>query len=130
MPIEVKDDTKQDVLNMHKASMNEIKVGFSAALNKDRLYHRPCGFVNDQQIWMLGVNVSYFLKQVLRMDHSDFLTALNVDVGIILGEVGKWVLTNLLDDAKASGDKEAKKLFTVALDILESYNEKGLTILS
>jgi len=48
LPVEVKAETKQDVINMHNAAINELKVGFSNALNKDRLYHKPCGFVNDQ----------------------------------------------------------------------------------
>lgn len=55
LQVEVKEETKADVVNMHKAHISELRVGFSNALNKDRLYHRPCGFINDQQIWMLGV---------------------------------------------------------------------------
>jgi hypothetical protein len=46
---------EEEVLKMHDAFIGELKVGFSAALSKDRMYHRPCGFVNDQQIWMVGV---------------------------------------------------------------------------
>jgi len=55
LPMEVKDETKVDILNMQKANISEMRNTFSNALNKDRLYHRPCGFLNDQQIWMLGV---------------------------------------------------------------------------
>ena len=40
---------------MHDAEFAEMKVAFSGALTKDRMYQRPCGFINDQQIWMLGV---------------------------------------------------------------------------
>ena len=57
LPVEIKDETKKDVLNMHDAMIGELKVGFSSALSKDRLYHRPCGFINDQQIWMVGVQI-------------------------------------------------------------------------
>ena len=32
---------------MHDAFVGELKVKFSAALGKDRLYNRPCGFLND-----------------------------------------------------------------------------------
>jgi len=32
---------------MHEAYIAEFKNGFSMALWNDRLYHRPCGFVND-----------------------------------------------------------------------------------
>jgi len=46
--LEVNEDTKKDILNMHEAMIGELKVGFSSALSKDRLYHRPCGFINDQ----------------------------------------------------------------------------------
>jgi hypothetical protein len=48
LPVEVKEETTQDILNMHQAYIGELKVGFSSALSKDRLYHRPCGFINDQ----------------------------------------------------------------------------------
>lgn len=48
LPVEVKAETKKDILNMHQAMLGELKVGFSSALSKDRLYHRPCGFINDQ----------------------------------------------------------------------------------
>jgi len=48
LPVEVKSETKQEILNMHEAFVGELKVAFSAALGKDRLYHRPCGFLNDQ----------------------------------------------------------------------------------
>jgi len=32
---------------MYTAWMNELKNDFSAALVKDRLYHKPSGFLND-----------------------------------------------------------------------------------
>mmetsp|Transcript_5537 Transcript_5537/g.8699 ORF Transcript_5537/g.8699 Transcript_5537/m.8699 type:complete len:296 (+) Transcript_5537:118-1005(+) len=57
LPFEVKEENKKDILNMHEAMIGELKVSFSAALGKDRLYHRPCGFINDQQIWMVGVHI-------------------------------------------------------------------------
>jgi len=58
---------------------------------------------------MLGVNAAYYLESCLRMDHKDFLQALNIDLGVLLGDVGLWVLTNLLSNAKDSGDKDKKK---------------------
>jgi hypothetical protein len=33
---------------MYDAWINELKTEFSSALSKDRLYHKPCGFLNDQ----------------------------------------------------------------------------------
>lgn len=32
---------------MHDAHIGELKSDFSGALGKDRLYHRPFGFIND-----------------------------------------------------------------------------------
>jgi hypothetical protein len=49
-----------DITARHNAFMDELKVNFSSALSKERLYHRPCGFLNDQQIWLVGVLMKYF----------------------------------------------------------------------
>ena len=62
-------ETKQEVLNMHEAFINEQKTNFMAALGRDRMYKRPCGSVTDQQIWMLGVLLKYFIKSVLNFSH-------------------------------------------------------------
>lgn len=59
---EVDKDNKQVVLNLHEAYVNEMKNSFSVALNKDRLYMRPVGYLMDQQIWMVGVLSKYFVK--------------------------------------------------------------------
>lgn len=92
LPIEVTPETEQDILNMHDANINELKSSFSTALGKDRMYHRPCGFLNDQQIWMLGIQTQYMLNSVLRFSHKDFLKALRVDLGPVLGDTGMWSL--------------------------------------
>lgn len=84
----------QDVLKLHEAYVNEMKTSFSQALGKDRLYQRPTGFMQDQNIWMIGVLTRYFIKQVLHFDHADFMKAMKEDVNPILGELGLWVLTN------------------------------------
>jgi len=47
LPIEINESTKKDIMNMHEAMISELKIAFSAALGKERLYHRPCGFLND-----------------------------------------------------------------------------------
>lgn len=70
--------------NLHEAYVNEMKEGFSAVLGKDRLYERACGFVTDQQIWLLGVLRKYFMSQVMHFEHEDFLTALAIDLGPFL----------------------------------------------
>jgi len=91
---DVSKEVKQEVLNLHEAHVNELKTNFMAALGRDRMYKRPCGSVTDQQIWMLGVLTKYLVKQVLNFSHTDFLTALRVDLGPILGETGLWALKN------------------------------------
>lgn len=53
-----------------------------------------------------------------------------MDLGVILGDVGKWVIDCMLNDAKERGDKDAKKLLSCASDIIESYMENGLDVLS
>ena len=39
---------KTDVLNLHAAYLGEMKLTFSQAMGKDRLYQRPVGFMQDQ----------------------------------------------------------------------------------
>jgi hypothetical protein len=73
-------DNKEEVIKLHEAYANEIRSAFSAALGKDRLYKRPVGFMQDQQIWMIGVLVRYFVKSVLHFDHADFLKAVKEDI--------------------------------------------------
>lgn len=109
LQMEVNAENEKNILNMHEAWIGELKVGFSTALGKDRLYHRPCGFLNDQQIWMVGVQLEYFINQVLRFDHKDFLKAVRMDLGPVLGDLGLWSLKCLIDMAKERDDKDAKK---------------------
>ena len=77
--------------------INDLKTTFMAALGRDRMYKRPCGAMTDQQIWMLGVLLKYFVKQVLRFDYLDFNRAVRTDLGPLLGETGLWALKNYLD---------------------------------
>lgn len=74
-----------------------MKTSFSAALGKDRLYQRPVGFMQDQQIWMVGVLTRYFIKTVLHYDHQDFIKAIKEDVAPLLGELGIWAITNYMN---------------------------------
>lgn len=87
-------DNKTDVISMHEAYINELKTSFSQALGKDRLYLRPAGFIMENQIWQLGVTTKYMVNKVLRFSHSDFIKAIKIDLGPILGEVGIWLLNN------------------------------------
>jgi len=52
------------------------------------------------------------------------------DLGVVLGEVGKWAIEMQLNEAKESGDKDAKKLLSCAIDIVDNYLENGLTVLN
>jgi hypothetical protein len=118
-------DNKQEVINLHEAYVNEMKSSFSAALGKDRLYLRPVGFMQDQQIWMVGVLARYFVRHVLHFDHADFLKALRQDVSPLLGELGAWVLTNYVNTQKEKGKAEKKKQAAVALEIVKNFLEHG-----
>jgi len=64
------------------------------------------------------------------MDHADFMIALRTDLGPVLGDVGLWSLNALLQDAKDTGDKDAKRKLTAAIDIVENYLEHGFELLS
>ena len=45
---------------------------------------------------MLGVLLKYYVKQVLRFDHADFMRAFRIDLGPLLGDTGLWALKNYL----------------------------------
>lgn len=130
LPLEVNKDTQVDILNMHDAVINEIKNDFSAALSKDRLYHKPAGFINDQQSWLIGVQMHYVLDKVLRYSHSDFLKAFRTDLGPILGNTGIWALKRLGTMAKESGDAELRKKVNVATELIEKFLENGFEALA
>lgn len=46
---------------------------------------------------MVGVNINYLIESVLRFDHNDFIKALKLDLGPVLGDMGLWSLKQLLD---------------------------------
>lgn len=123
-------EKKEEVLNLHEAHINEQKTNFMAVLGRDRMYKRPCGSVTDQQIWMLGVLTKYFVKQVLHFSHRDFITAIRVDLGPILGETGLWALRNYQQRQVDKGNSEKKLKARVAIDLVNKYLESGLDVLS
>ena len=105
LDIDCTDESKKnEILNLHNAGITEMKNDFSTSLGKDRLYHKPCGFINDQQIWMLGVNLQYLIHSVLRFDHKDFIKAIKIDLGPLLGHTGLWTLRQLSNYAKENKD--------------------------
>lgn len=102
-------DNKTEVENMHDAYVNEMKTTFSQALQKDRLYLRPAGFIQQNQIWMIGVLTKYFIKTVLHFSHEDFLKAVKIDIQPLLGDVGLWILTNYCNRQKEKGKTDKRK---------------------
>jgi len=100
-----------------------------AVLGRDRMYKRPCGSVTDQQIWMLGVLTKYFVKQVLNFSHQDFLTALRVDLGPVLGETGLWALKSYQLRQADKGKDEKKLRARVAIDLVNKFLESGFEVL-
>ena len=58
---------------------------------------------------MVGVNVEYLVKNVIRFDHSDFMKALKEDLGPVLGDLGLWSLKCLKDQAMENGNNDLKK---------------------
>ena len=126
---EIKEDNQKEILNMHDAFIQELKIQFSTALGKDRLYNRPAGFLNDQQLYLIGVNIEYFLNSAIRYDHKDFCKAIKEDLGPILGNVGMWVAKNLREQAKEQKDEDLKKKLQIIHDIIEKYVENGMDVL-
>ena len=130
-PPETVDRNDQTQLeNLHEAMINDQSQGFMAALGRDRMYKRPCGAVTDQQIWMVGVLVKYFVSQVLRFDHKDFLRAIKTDVGPLLGDTGLWALKNYQMRQTQKGNEEKKRMARTAIDLVTKYLETGLDVLS
>ena len=130
LPLEINQETQVDILNMHEAFVNEIKNDFSAALSKDRLYHKPAGFINDQQSWLIGVQVNYFINKVLRYSHTDFLKAVRTDLGPVLGNTGLWALKRQATMAKEAGDAELRKKANAATELIEKFLDGGYEAIS
>lgn len=112
--------------NLHDAWLSEMKDTFSDRLGKDRLYERPCGFITDQQIWMVGVLMKYFIREVMHFEHTDFLTALSCDLGPLMGETGLWLMQNYETRMHDKGNAEKRKKAKVAIELTQEYISNGL----
>lgn len=66
------------------------------------------------------------MDTVLNYDHKDFIKAIKIDLGPVLGDLGLWSLNNLLELAKARKDNDLKKKYAVMIDIVEKYLDGGL----
>jgi TPR repeat protein len=118
--------SRKEIENLHDAYLNELQETFSAKLGKDRMYQRAAGFVTDQQIWLIGVLMKYFMRKVMHFSHDDFMTALRVDLGPLLGEAGLWALKNYEDRMADSGKDEKKKKARTAIDLITEYLQNGM----
>lgn len=78
---------------------------------------------------MVGVNIEYFKNCVLRFDVLDFVKAIKIDIGIILGSLGLWAVKCHIDQAKEKGDNNEKKLYQTIHDLIEKYLENNLEVL-
>jgi len=65
----------------------------------------------------------------MRFDHKDFLRALRLDLGPVLGDTGLWALKNYLAWQTNKGNEEKKKLARNALDLITKYLETGFDVL-
>ena len=128
-PESIDRENKEEMENLHEAHIAEIRNSFMTALGRDRMYKRPCGSVNDNQIWMIGVLVKYLVTSVLRMNHSDFVKAIKEDLGPILGDTGLWALKNYQTRQAEKGKEDKKKMVRTAIDLIEKYNESGFDVL-
>ena len=62
---------------------------------------------------------------MLHFNHQDFLTALRVDLGPLLGETGLWALKNYQVRQIEKGNDEGKRKARVAMDLITNYLENG-----
>ena len=85
--------------------------------------------MNDGQIWMLKVLKIYFVEQVLRFDHKDFLTALRDDLPPLLSNIGVFIMENWINRLNEQGDKAKAKQVKVALEIIKKVDQKGMVYL-
>lgn len=125
-PESLNHDDREEMERVHQAQTEELKKDFSDALGTDRMYHKPCGYIEDQQIWMMGVLLKYALKQALHFNHKDFLAALRCDLCPILGNTGLWMLKQYRERQVNKGNEDKKKKARVLIEIIENYIEHGI----
>jgi len=66
---------------------------------------------------------------VLNFGHQDFLTALRVDLGPVLGETGLWALKSYQLRQADKGNEEKKLRARVAIDLVNKFLESGYEVL-
>ena len=125
-PSSVNVEKREDIENMHKGYVDEMKTTFSNALGKDRMYHQPCGYIEDKQIWMVGTLLKYAIHKALHFNHRDFITAVAADLSPLMGHTGLWVAQQYQARQLEKGNEELKKKARVFVGIIENYMENGL----
>jgi len=78
---------------------------------------------------MLGVSVHYMINSVIRFDHRDFLKAMKVDLGPVLGHTGLWALRQQINFAVETKDNELKKKAKVCLELIEKLIENNYDVI-
>jgi hypothetical protein len=114
-------EDKTEMENCHKGLTEELKNSFSRALGEDRMYKRPCGFIDDQHIWMMGVQLKYAINKVLHFDHRDFLTAMRNELCPLLGATGVWIVSQYQQRQQEKGNEEKKKKARVLGELLLNW---------
>lgn len=69
--------------------------------------------------------MKYFLKSVMHFSHDDFMTALKVDLGPLLGDTGLWCLKNYETRMSEKGCADKKKLARNAIELITDYLDNG-----
>lgn len=75
---------------------------------------------------MMGVLTKYFVKKVLHFNHPDFIRAMKLDLGPLLGETGIWVLTQYVNKCKEKKKDDKKKRVMLCIEMVKNYLENGL----
>jgi len=65
----------------------------------------------------------------MRFDHKDFIRALRIDCGPLLGDTGLWALKNYQIHQAQKGNDEKKKIARCAIDLVTKYLETGYDVL-
>jgi len=76
-------------------------------------------------MWTLNVCRKFLTKHVLHFSHVDFLQALRIDLGPMLGDTGLWALKNYVTYQTEKGNDEKKRKARVAIDLLSNFLEHG-----
>lgn len=74
---------------------------------------------------MIGVLCKYMIRKVMHFSHDDFMTAFQVDIGPILGEIGIWALKNYEERMNNKGKADKKKKARNAIELIEEFLANG-----